>query len=126
MPPFMSQAPRPYSTPSRTSPRERIGLPFAGTDRHHVGVAGEADMRRPGADAREQVLDLAIAQRRHGEAEALSASLKHGLRAGVGRVSPRRSGSAPGPAAAGRGSIGPLVPQGEGDAGGTLNRAAIR
>ena len=64
---------------------ERVGLPVGGADRHHVGVAGEAEMRRAGADAGEQVVDLAVAQRRDGEAELAQRVGQHGLRAGIGR-----------------------------------------
>ena len=63
---------------------ERIGLPLCGADRDHVGMAGEADMRRSGADAREQVVDLAIAQRGDREAELPQRVGQHGLRAGIG------------------------------------------
>ena len=64
---------------------ERIDLPVRSADRHHVGMAGEADMRRSGADAGEQVVDLAVAQRRDGEAELLQSVGQHRLRAGIRR-----------------------------------------
>ena len=38
---------------------ERVGLPVRRADRNDVGMAREADMRRPGANAGEQVVDLA-------------------------------------------------------------------
>ena len=85
MPPFMSQAPRPYRMPLRTSPANGSRLPVRRADRDDVGVAGEADVRRSGADAGEQVLDLAVAQRRDGEAELPQGVRQHGLRAGIGR-----------------------------------------
>ena len=73
----MSQAPRPYSTPSRTSPPNGSLRQLRRADRHDVGVAGEADMRPAGAEAREQVLDLAEAQPRDGEAELLQRLRQH-------------------------------------------------
>ena len=51
---------------------ERTGLPVRGANRHDVGVTGKADVRRAGADAGEQVVDLAVAQRCDGEAEVAS------------------------------------------------------
>ena len=41
---------------------ERVVPPRPGAGRHHVGVAGETDMRPALADAREQILDRAEAQ----------------------------------------------------------------
>ena len=107
-------------------------------------MAGEADVRRSGADAGEQVLDLAVAQRRDGEAELLQGVGQHGLRAGIGG---RDRGAADQRLGERQGvvrlvMVGPLpdpLPQGEGDVlldlpplrgglgrGPTVNRAAIR
>ena len=79
----MSQAPRPYSTPSRTSPPNGSLRQFAAPDRHHVGMAGEADVRPAGAQAGEHVLDLTEAQPMDGEAQAFQRIRQHVLRAAV-------------------------------------------
>ena len=49
--------------------RERFGLPACRPNRDHVGVAGEAEVWRACPQAGEQVLDVAEAQRRYGEAK---------------------------------------------------------
>ena len=90
MPPFMSTAPRPYSMPSFTSPENapwRPGGFVAG--RHHVGMAGEGDVRRLGADARIEIVDvggagLAEGDAVHLEAGGLQHAFEHAERAGVG------------------------------------------
>ena len=46
-------------------------------------MAGKADMRSAGADACEQVVDFAITQWRHCEAETLQRIAEHLLRTGV-------------------------------------------
>ena len=79
----MSQAPRPISTPSRTSRAERIGAPAAVARRHDVGMAGEAEMRRAAADAREQVFRRSEAQPLDGEAKPRQRRGQHVLRAGI-------------------------------------------
>ena len=62
--PFMSAAPRPYSTPSRIVGHERIAGPgLARARRHHVGVAEQHQHRPAAAVRRPQVVDVAEAQR---------------------------------------------------------------
>ena len=124
MAPFMSQAPRPYSTPSRTSAGERVAGPGGGAGRHHVGVAGEAEMRSAGANAGEQVFDLAVAQPVHREAQASQRLRQHVLRPGIGRrdrgAAYQRLGQRQGVSEAGQGRYRPEFPaarsrKGEGD-----------
>ena len=55
----MSTAPRPHTSPSTISPRERIALPAIGVDRHDIGVAHQQERRRvrvAALDARDEVL----------------------------------------------------------------------
>jgi hypothetical protein len=64
---------------------ERPAAPAAIALRHHIGMPSKADMRPTRPDPREQVLDLAVAQLRHREAQRLQRLRQHPLRPGIGR-----------------------------------------
>ena len=93
MPPFMSTAPRPCSTPSATSPENGAVAPGALVARRHdVGVAGEGEVRPVGADAGVEIVDVGGAGLAEGHAVAGEAAafraLKHAQRTGIGRRDP--------------------------------------
>ena len=64
---------------------EGIRLPVRIADRDNVGMARKADMRRSGANAREQIVDLPIPQRCDGKAKPCQSVGECGLRASIGR-----------------------------------------
>ena len=60
-------------------------MPIRIADRDNIGVARKADMRRSGADAGEQIVDLSVAQRCDGKAKSCQSVSQCDLRAGIGR-----------------------------------------
>ena len=80
----MSQAPRPYSTPSRTSPPKGSVSPVGCAHGHDIGMARKADMRPACTEPSKDVLNLAKAQPMNREAKTGQAAGQDILRAAIG------------------------------------------
>ena len=81
---FMSAAPRPNRWPSRMVGSNGGGLPMRQVARrHHVGMAREGQVRRPGAELRQEIFDIPGVQTGDREAEALQPVRQKLLAAGV-------------------------------------------
>ena len=86
MAPFMSQAPRPYSTPSRISPPNGAACVQLASPAGTTSVwPAKQKCGAVAADPREQVLDLAEAQPRHRETQPFQRAAQHIHRPGIGR-----------------------------------------
>ena len=97
--PLHVAGPAPVQRPVPHVPAKRVISPLRRTHRHDIRMAREAEMRAAGANAGEDVLDLAKAQPMDGKAEPPKPVSQHILRAGVQPGSPRHSGSVTAPAA---------------------------